>query len=45
MLGMIPGLATVFLVNVFIGQPKLAPIPEGYVPKEHEYHKVINSLF
>jgi len=39
MLGMIPGLAVVFLVNVFIGPPKLAPIPEGYIPKEHEYHK------
>ena len=25
--------------NIFIGPAKLEPIPEGYVPKEHEYHR------
>jgi len=39
MLGLIPGLTFVFLVNVFIGPAKLAPIPAGYTPQQHEYFK------
>jgi len=39
MLGFIPLITIVFLVNVFIGPPKLA-IPEpGYVPKPWEYQR------
>jgi len=38
-LGAIPGLIGVFLVNIYIGPPTLAEIPEGYVPKHWEYQR------
>lgn len=40
MLGLIPVTAVVFYVNVFIGPARLTPIPDGYVPKHWEYHRV-----
>lgn len=40
MLGVIPASAVVFYTNVFIGPAKLTPIPDGYVPKHWEYHRV-----
>ena len=36
---LIPMGAIVTYVNVTIGPATLEPIPEGYVPKEHEYHR------
>ncbi|KAE8752329.1 hypothetical protein FOCC_FOCC001122 [Frankliniella occidentalis] len=39
LIGMIPlGLISTYC-NVFIGPAQLAPIPEGYTPKEYEYHR------
>lgn len=43
LLGAIPVGTTIFLVNVFIGPATLEQIPEGYVPKEWEYHQVRHS--
>ena len=44
MLGFIPCITIVFLVNIFIGPPKLA-IPEpGYIPKPWEYQRVRSCL-
>ncbi len=40
MLGLIPVLGIVFYTNVFIGPATLSEIPEGYVPKHWEYHRV-----
>lgn len=40
MIGLIPITAIVFYANVFIGPAKLTTIPEGYVPKHWEYHRV-----
>lgn len=40
MLGILPLGAIAFYVNVFIGPATLAEIPEGYVPKHWEYHRV-----
>lgn len=38
--GAIPlGLISLY-ANLTIGPAELAPIPEGYVPKEHEYFRV-----
>lgn len=37
LLGAIPVVITITLINVFIGPATLEPIPEGYVPKEWEY--------
>merc|ERR1711997_258816 len=38
-LGAIPLGLCILVANIFIGPAKLEPIPEGYVPKEHEYHR------
>lgn len=40
MLGLIPVTAVVFYANVFVGPAKLTPIPDGYVPKHWEFHRV-----
>jgi NADH dehydrogenase (ubiquinone) 1 beta subcomplex subunit 5 len=40
MIGLIPIGAVVFYTNVFIGEATLTEIPEGYVPKHWEYHRV-----
>lgn len=40
MAGLIPVTAIIFCCNVFIGPAQLQPIPEDYVPKHWEYHKV-----
>ena len=34
-----PLIAISTYVNIFIGQGKLKPIPEGYEPKEEEYER------
>jgi len=39
MLGAIPLGLLVTFANIFKGPAALQPIPEGYVPKEHEYFK------
>jgi len=39
MLGAIPVGAFVTLTNVFVGPAVLTPIPEGYHPREEEYHR------
>ncbi|CAH0382293.1 unnamed protein product [Bemisia tabaci] len=39
MIGLIPWVCVITYLNLFIGPAQLAPIPEGYVPKEHEYHR------
>lgn len=44
MLGVIPASIVVFCTNVFVGPAKLAPIPEGYVPKHWEYHRVSGTF-
>lgn len=38
LLGIIPLGTLLFVVNVFIGPPQLADIPEGYEPKYWEYY-------
>lgn len=43
LVGFIPIGTAIFLTNVFIGPATLEEIPEGYVPKEWEYHKVKRS--
>jgi len=40
LLGAIPIGIGVTLVNVFIGPATLEEIPDGYIPKEWEYHEV-----
>lgn len=37
--GMIPWICVITYTNLFIGPAKLAPIPEGYKPKEWEYYR------
>lgn len=39
MVGMIPCVAIATYCNLFIGPATLAPIPEGYAPKEYEYQR------
>ncbi|XP_014477200.1 PREDICTED: NADH dehydrogenase [ubiquinone] 1 beta subcomplex subunit 5, mitochondrial isoform X2 [Dinoponera quadriceps] len=39
LLGLIPVCTGIFLVNVFVGPATLEEIPEGYIPKEWEYHR------
>lgn len=41
MLGVIPLTLTVVFCNTFIGPATLSEIPEGYVPKYWEYHRVL----
>lgn len=45
MVGAIPWACLIFYCDVFIGPAKLAPIPEGYEPKEWEYYRVSNVKF
>lgn len=45
MVGAIPWACLIFYCDVFIGPAKLAPIPEGYEPKEWEYYRVSNLKF
>lgn len=40
LVGAIPLISLIFIVNVFIGPATLTPIPEGYRPKHWEYDKV-----
>lgn len=44
MVGLIPITGIILYTNIFIGPAKLAPIPEGYVPKHWEYYSVSLSL-
>uniref|UniRef100_A0A0B6ZUV3 NADH dehydrogenase [ubiquinone] 1 beta subcomplex subunit 5, mitochondrial n=1 Tax=Arion vulgaris TaxID=1028688 RepID=A0A0B6ZUV3_9EUPU len=39
LLGFVPMLSTVAYINIFIGPAELSDIPEGYEPKEWEYHQ------
>lgn len=45
MLGLIPGLIGVFLVNVFVGPATLSKVPDGYEPKHWEYFNVSVNFF
>lgn len=40
MIGVMPIAAVLTYVNIFIGPATLTAIPDGYVPKHWEYHKV-----
>lgn len=40
MVGAIPLGALIFYTNCYIGPAQLEEIPEGYVPKHWEYHRV-----
>lgn len=39
MLGAIPTGLAITLINLFYSNGQLSTIPEGYTPKEHEYHR------
>merc|ERR1712018_1049446 len=39
MIAAIPIGMTVAAINLFVGPGELTPIPEGYVPREEEYHR------
>ena len=41
MLGVIPLSLITFLAYVFVGPAQLEEIPEGYIPKNWEYYRVI----
>ena len=41
--GLLPCAAVIFYTNVYIGPATLSEIPEGYVPKHWEYHRVWQS--
>lgn len=47
LVGTIPLLTLVGLVNIFVGPATLEPIPDGYQPKHWEYHRVswLNGFF
>lgn len=40
MVGLIPITAVILYTNIFIGPATLSEIPENYVPKHWEYHRV-----
>lgn len=40
LLGIVPPLVIIFIMNILYGEAELRDIPEGYVPEWWEYHRV-----